>query len=174
MKLKTMLSIFTFIMMSCSVAINWLTYIDNEKKYRISYPDTWEKKLDNGMAIFLSKKESKEDLFRENVNVMVQDLSAQPMTLEQYTNLTKEQIIKGAGSSAIQTVKDITLADQKAKEMIFIIPKNPLGSQIDLKIRQVWLIKNNKAFLITFTAEKNKYEKYLLEVTQTINTFKLL
>jgi serine/threonine-protein kinase len=168
-----MIQVLLITLLSCS-SINWLNYKDDNNKFSISYPETWDKNINNGMVVFFTKKENQEDLFRDNINIIVQNLSNQPLTLEEYTNLTKQQVINEVGASAIQSTNDVILAGQKAKEMIYIIPKNPLRNQLDLKIRQVWFIQNNKAYLLTYTAEKDKYEKYLQEVLKIDASFKLL
>ena len=78
-----------------------LTYTNSEKRYTIKYPSEWSKSEQNGYVAFLSPADSASDTFRENVNVMVQDMSANPMTLDQYTALTKGQIEGLKGSSVI-------------------------------------------------------------------------
>lgn len=65
-----------------------------DSKYEISYPESWTKQQKSSATFFLSPKENEKDVFQENVNVMIQDLSDQPMTLEDYTNLTKNQLHK--------------------------------------------------------------------------------
>lgn len=145
-----------------------------DSKYEISYPESWTKQQKGTAAFFLSPQENEKDLFQENVNVMVQDLSSQPMTLEEYTDLTKQQIIQALGTSAIISLKDMDFAGQKAKEMIYNMPKNPMaGRNFNLKLRQIWFVKDSKAYLFTYTAEKNEYENDLEVAKQTIDSFKL-
>lgn len=144
------------------------------ENFEISYPETWSKQQKGTAIFFLSPKENKNDYFQENINIMLQDLSSQPMTLEEYTDLTKEQITQALGKSAIISLKDMNFAGQKAKEMIYNMPKNPMaGRNFNLKLHQIWFVKDSKAYLFTYTAEKDEYENYLELAKQTIDSFKL-
>jgi len=114
-------------------------------------------------------------MFQENVNVMIQDLSNQPMTLEEYTTLTKQQITQALGSTAIISVNDINFAGQNAIEMIYGMPKNSkVNRNFNLKLWQIWFVKDNKAYLFTYTAEQVEYDNYLDVAKQTIDSFKLI
>ncbi len=145
-----------------------------DSKYEISYPESWAKQQKGTATFFLSPKENEKDVFLENVNVMVQDLSNQPMTLEDYTNLTKQQVTQAFGSSAIVSVKDLNFAGQQAKEMVYTMPKNPMqGRNQNLKLRQVWFINNSKAYLLTYTAQSSEYDKFLETAKTIFSSFKL-
>lgn len=145
------------------------------ESYEICYPETWSKQIESNMALFLSPKKDKEDMFQENVNVMIQDLSNQPMTLEEYTTLTKQQITQALGSTAIISVNDINFAGQNAIEMIYGMPKNSkVNRNFNLKLWQIWFVKDNKAYLFTYTAEQVEYDNYLDVAKQTIDSFKLI
>lgn len=145
-----------------------------DSKYEISYPERWIKQQKGTTTFFLSPKENEKDLFQENVNVMVQDLSSQQMTLEDYTNLTKQQVTQAFGSSAIVSVKDLNFAGQQAKEMVYNMPKNPMqGRNLNLKLRQVWFIKGNNAYLLTYTAQSSEYDNYLETAKGIFDSFKL-
>ena len=135
---------------------------------------SWSKQQQGAVTFFLSPKENEKDQFQENVNTMVQDLSSQPLTLEDYTNLTKQQIIQAFGSSAIVSIKDLNFAGHQAKEMVYNMPKNLMqGRYQNLKLRQVWFIKDNKAYLLTYTAEASKYDSYLETAKGIFDSFNL-
>ena len=137
------------------------------KNYEISYPTNWEKQEKASVVYFLSPKENEKDMFQENVNLMLQDLSQQPMSLEQYTELTKKQVLENLGASAIISVKSTTLTGQQAKE--FVYNMNYQGRS--LKLKQYWFIKDNTAYLFTYTAEPSRYEKHEKTATELIQSF---
>src|SRR5690554_7356917 len=89
------------------------------KNFEISYPESWDKQEKPNAVFFLSPKENEKDMFQENVNLMLQDLSQQPMSLEQYTELTKKQVIDNFGASAIVSLKNTTIAGQQGKEFVY-------------------------------------------------------
>ncbi len=155
-------------MMSCSFQTKWLKYTDDTNKFTINYPDKWERKNNTNAIIFLSPKENDKDVFQENVNLMLQDLSKHSMSLEQYTELTQKQIVDNLGASAIVSLKSITLAGQQAKEFIYYM--NYQGRH--LKLKQYWFIKGNIAYLFSYTAEPSQYQIYESTATDVIRSFK--
>lgn len=164
MKMKILFIIFT----ACSTTINWLTYTDDINHFSIKYPDKWIKRLSNGSIAFLSPKEGNKDIFQENVNLMLQDLTQQPMNVEQYTELTKKQVTDNLGASAIVSLKSTTLAGQQGKEFIY----NMSYKEKTFKVKQYWFIKGKLAYLFTYTAEPLEYEKYESIASDMINSFK--
>lgn len=145
----------------------WLTYTDPAKKFTISYPKDWTTRSVNEAIAFLSPQEGAGDSFQENVNVLPQDLSAQPMTLEQYTELSRKQITDAFGPNAVVSTAPKTLAGQKAMEMVYTM--NYQGRA--LKIRADWFIRNKTAWLLTFTAEPAQFDKYDKTGTAILNSF---
>jgi hypothetical protein len=165
---KSMLQFIVLFFTACGISVNWMTYTDSVNKFTIKYPDKWQQRTAVNTIGFLSPREDDQDLFQENVNLMLQDLSQKPMTVDQYTELTKKQVIDNLGASAIISLKNITLSGQQAKEFVY----NMDYQGRNLKVKQVWFIKGNTAYLFTYTAHKDKYEEYLDLGTQTINSFK--
>lgn len=145
----------------------WKDY--SEKKFTLKYPDSWVTKTVNGAMYFTSPKLNLNDSFQENVNLMLQDLSSSPMTLEQYTELTRKQIVDHLGSSAIVSLKNTAINGHTAKEFIYNL--NYQGKS--LKLKQYWFIKDNVAYLFTYTAVPSEFNKYESLATTTITSFKL-
>jgi len=144
--------------------------------FGFSYNDLWEKQLMNGHSVFLTKGDKKDGTnFRNNLNVVVQDLSQNPMSLKDYHNLTLEQMQQALGKNTVTSDKDITIGGISAKELVYTIPKDiSKGNFLDLKLKQTYLIKKNKAYLITYTAKTKDFEKYLKSANTFFETFKLL
>ncbi len=99
---------------------------------------------------------------------MLQDLTQQPMNVEQYTELTKKQVTDNLGASAIVSLKSTTLAGQQGKEFIY----NMSYKEKTFKVKQYWFIKGKLAYLFTYTAEPLEYEKYESIASDMINSFK--
>ena len=152
------------------ILMSWLNYNNANLKFSIKYPEGWLKQPNTNIVVFLSPKENAMDAFQENVNVIFQDLSKQPMSLEQYTELTKKQVIDNFGTSAIVVLKNATISGQQGKELIYNM--NYQGKK--LKVRQCWIIKGKAAYLLTYTAEPEQYNKYENTATEIIGSFKVL
>jgi hypothetical protein len=97
---KTLITlVLTFNVFVVFSQIGWKNYSEN--KFSLKYPDSWVVRTSNGAIFFTSPKINSNDSFQENVNLMQQDLSGSPMTLEQYTELTRKQVVDNLGNSAI-------------------------------------------------------------------------
>src|SRR5690349_10739249 len=72
---------------------NWKAIDD--ARYSIQYPDTFDLDQSGQMGmlfIVLSKQTSEQDLFRENVNLIQQDLGGQGINLDEFVKISEEQI----------------------------------------------------------------------------------
>jgi hypothetical protein len=151
-------------------------YKNFEKGYSFSYSAKWEKKLVGGREIFfLNPKKGEESSFRTNINIMIQDLSRDPMNLGSYHELTKNQIEEALSFNTISSEKNIVVSGFPAKEIIYSIPQDiSKGRHLDLKLKQVYFIKDNFAYLITYTALKNEFDKYSASANTVFSTFKVV
>src|SRR3990167_9494841 len=77
-----------------SQGFRFSTYADKNGGDSIKYPSDWalEKKAGETAVIFLSAQESELDIFKENVSVVVQDISGNPMDLKKYSELAVKQM----------------------------------------------------------------------------------
>jgi hypothetical protein len=148
----------------------WLTYTDQAHKFTIQYPKEWTQQAQGNVLMFLSPRADATDQFQENVNIILQDLSAQPMNLEQYTALSKKQISDAYGANAVISQGPATIAGQKGEYLIYNMTYNGRP----LKIKSYWFIKGKMAYLFTYTAEPPQFEKYDQTATAIINSFTFL
>ncbi len=149
----------------------WKTYKNEQYQFEIKYLSDWTKQeqVMGSIVAFSSPQESASDIFLENLNVIVQDLSTQPMTLSDYTDLSVDQISRLITDSNIIDSSATTLAGNPAHKLVY----TGKHEQHNLKWMQVWTIKNNKVYLISCTAEVDKYSDFLRTIQQMINSFKL-
>ncbi len=103
-----------------TVPPGFLTYENSTYGIKIMYPKEWEmmESYMGTVAIFLSPKGSDSDVFQENLNVGVQDLSAQPMTLDEFTDLNIEQI-KTLFTIEVVDSSPTTLANTPADKVVY-------------------------------------------------------
>jgi hypothetical protein len=155
-----MLSTFVLAISLVFSALNWLSFKDPAGEFTVKYPDNWEMTTQEEVhaVTFMSAQDTATDQFRENANVVVQDLSAQPTTLAEYTEATKNWVKESNG--VIQLEREITFADNPSFEIAYTMPANAIGIDLELMFHQVWFIKNNKAYLLTYTAQPDSYRKY--------------
>ncbi len=147
----------------------WLSYKDTLNRYTIEYPANWQKVYFENATAFIRSKENDSSTSQENVNILIQDLSAEPMTLQAYNDLSKKQYIDGYGPSSIISMKDTTFCGQQAEVSIF---KMSYGGQ-PIKLEQLWFILKNTAYLLTYTARPEKFETYRHTAEKLMRSFKL-
>jgi hypothetical protein len=148
----------------------WLTYTDSTNKFTMNYPKEWTQKASGNIVAFLSPKADAKDQFQENVNLMLQDISAQPVTLDQYTELTKKQITDAMGAGAIVSQGSKVINGHKAIQLIY----NFSYQGHALKVEQYWFIKGKTVFLFSYTAEPGQFTKYQQTALAIINSFTFL
>src|SRR5512133_3396692 len=67
----------------------------NENDYSIQYPSDWtlQKPGQNGAIFFIiSDQTSSQDQFRENVNLLIQDLTGMDIDMDKYVQISEDQI----------------------------------------------------------------------------------
>lgn len=123
--------------------------------YSIKYPGTWE--IDQsgqmGMSFALfSPIKFDGDQFRENVNLVIQDLTGYDLDLVGYANISENQIRSMMQDSEI-------LISEKKGDYHLMVYSATMG-QYKLKFSQRYWISQNKAYILTFTAEQSEYDNY--------------
>lgn len=148
----------------------WLEYTDSNYNFKLQYPATWSSGAEQGMLIFKTAKDGTEDNFQENVNVIIQDLSAQPMTLAEFTKLSLDQYGEMGETVQIVSIDDAKLAGIAAKKAI--VKMNYYS--LPLKLKQLWFIKDNKAYMLTYTALETTYSAFENDATQLMMSFEFI
>jgi hypothetical protein len=146
----------------------WHTYTDSDCE--IQYPATWEENTTQKMGprfILFSPIESDEDDFRENFNFLIQDLQGQAIDLDAYVSISENQVETLITNGEIITSERQTDENGESHKLIYY------GKQgtYDLRFEQNFWIKNGEAFVLTFTSEKDAYEKYANVSKRIFNSF---
>jgi hypothetical protein len=149
---------------------SWKTINDNT--YSIQYPDNWELNISETMGtsfILLSQQTSSEDKFRENINLSIQNLEGYNLNLDAYVAISEEQISKMVTNGIIIDSKRLNTNNTEFQKIIFT------GKQglFQLKFVQYYFVKDEKAYVLTFTCEEIQYEKYKIIVEQILESFLL-
>jgi hypothetical protein len=127
--------------------------------YSIQYPPDWELNQGGLMGIafiLFSPVESIQDQFKENVNLLIQDLSGHNIDLDKYAEISEGQIKLMITNSTLIESKRINTGSEQYHRMVFT------GDQgiYHLKFEQHYWIKNNKAYVLTLTCEQAKFADY--------------
>lgn len=146
------------------------TYRDAKYDFTIGYPKDWDKQEGTlGSAVLLlSPLEGSSDEFRENVNVLVQTLPDK-MSLDQYTKLSLDQAPKLITGFDLLDEGSTNLAGSPAHQVHY---RGEQGS-FRLEWKQVWTVRDGKAFVLTYTAERKRYGADLAVAETMFGTFRL-
>ena len=152
--------------------VTFETYENPDLGVRIEYPSTWRVSEDSPpdytqIVSFYSPLEDLSDSLPVQVTVSRNDY-AQNITQEDYTALTLNTT-QSLGINA--AASNVSLSERPAHQLITSIP----GDQIrpGVEILQVWSVKDNSVYIVTYTADTNKFSKYLPVVNHTISSFRV-
>jgi len=145
------------------------SYQDPANTLRIKHPTSWttQENVMGSTAVFLSPKENAQDFFQENINIISFDLS---MTLDQSSAYAESQIKQAITDANILESSQTTLAGNPAHKLVF----TGRQGQNNLKWMQVWTMKNDKVYLLTYTAEEGSYDAYLPTAQEIMASFTIL
>ncbi|ALF54357.1 serine/threonine protein kinase [Nostoc piscinale CENA21] len=136
---------------------------------KINYPDNWAVQetpnaVTQDIVTFLAPKQSDYDQFQELVTIRVEPLSS---TLDESKDLFIREVKNTVDDAQIESSSETTLANQRANQLVFT-------GKIDngrLKSLQVWTLQNDNAYIITYTATVDEYDKFLPIAEKMIRSF---
>ena len=139
---------------------DFTTYENPKFGIRVQYPSDWGR-LDLsflGASADIDFYPLDDTSGTKDVRIQVKALPLQNMTLEQYTNTqinsTQGQILESNATS---------LGNLPAHEIVF--------TNIGLKTLQVWTLKDDKVYTITYVAEEDDYENDLQIAQRIVESF---
>ncbi len=153
-------------------AVQFEIYENSDFDIAIDYPSDWDvsEQVPGAIVAFLSPIESDSDIFRENLNIILQDLSDNPMTLDEYTALSLKQAEQLLTDFKLIESNAAALAGNPAHKIIYTATQG----QYNLKVMQSYTIKNDVVYLLTYTAEVDGYQISLETAQQIIDSFRIV
>jgi eukaryotic-like serine/threonine-protein kinase len=145
----------------------YVAYSDPNYGVELEIPQDWViQKEDDFLKpgiIFLSSEENSTDDFQERVKVAVENLSS-PLSLNEYTQQAVREI--ETSNSIIEPPQDITIANRPGKTIIY-------QGKDGMRRLEVWTLKNQKAYIATYTAEADKFDKFLTRADKIIKSISI-
>ena len=144
----------------------------DEPGYVIDYPDSFELNTSREMNMsfmLLSKQTSTQDKFRENINLLIQDLTGHNIDLDKFVKMSEEQIKSMITNGKIITSKRIKTDSSKFQRVVYT---GVQGNFIFKFAQDYWVVKD-KAFILTLTCELSQFDKYKEVGEQIMNSFKV-
>lgn len=140
------------------------------KFFSVQYPSGWTLNESGALGttfILSSPKESDEDKFNENVTLIIQDLKGMGMDLDKYTKISEEQVNTLITNSKLIESTRIKDAGTEYHKIIY----NGDQGIYRLAYEQYYWVKNERAYVLTFVTEQNKFDEYKAIGEQILNSF---
>jgi eukaryotic-like serine/threonine-protein kinase len=145
----------------------YLTHEDNHYGIKLDYPEQWSMQEDDNFLtpglVFVSPLENDRDKFQEKVKVSVEELET-PLSLNEYTEKSLIEIKKS--NSIVQQPQNITLANREGRQVIYL--DNDGNKHLEM-----WTLKDGKVYLVNYTAEENKFDRFLGKVQKMIRSLQI-
>jgi len=146
----------------------FLTYDDIITGFSIKYPPDWERAqhLDKSVT-FLAPRESNSDTNPAGLGIMVIEVESN----KTLASITQNQlnILKNLypDIQILESMETIFLG-HPSHMIIFTATDN---TQSMRKAMQIWFKEDNKAFLMTYKSDNQRYIKYLPTIDKMLNSF---
>lgn len=172
MKIKITTLLLLFVSTALFAQEKWQTL--EKDNYSINYPNDWvssDQKPQPSVQFLLSAPESsqKDDLFRESINMVTESLGGQTLTIDAYIKISLDQITAQIPSAKVKSRTDVKLGEEDAKEVVW---SADFGNGMVLQFKQVYVINNGTAYVLTFSSTTSEYDLYNETANKTISSFK--
>jgi eukaryotic-like serine/threonine-protein kinase len=163
---------------------NFTDYGNSTLGVNVKYPSEWQRAVQAGGGIsiiqFFSPLQNKSDIFRENVNIAIENLPNNKTNVTQYSRASLSVIAKSLpGFNLTKSNTSENFHGTPAVEKTFtakqaVLDRNLKAVALDLKMTQIYTLKNNKAYVITFAAESSNYDRFLPTVAKILDSFQIM
>ncbi|MCL2329520.1 MAG: hypothetical protein FWC39_13555 [Bacteroidetes bacterium] len=154
-----------------NVQNDWKTL--EQSNYVVQYPDDGFELNTSGQMgtsfILFSKQTTPNDIFRENVNLLIQDLKGLNISLDDFVNVSENQIKTLITDGKLIESKRFIKDNSEFHELIYT------GKQgiFNLKWKQHFTIKSEKAYVLTLTTRIEQFDSYITVGTEIMDSFKI-
>jgi hypothetical protein len=142
----------------------------NQTDYSLSFPASWSLDQSGQMGTkFILFTGQDNSGFRDNLNLIIQDLGVDGLNLDKYVSLSERQIKTMITNAEIIEWKRLKVGGNEFQEVIF---KGDQGV-LHLKWRQHYWVKGDKACILTFTSSQSTYDQYVQVCQKLFGSFSL-
>ncbi len=143
----------------------------HENGYSLQYPPDWslDKSGQSGTSfIVLSQQESPDDNFRENVNLLIQDLSGMNIDLDKYTEISLDQVKAMLTKGKIMESVTKNARDMQYQKVVY----TGVQGIYEIYCQQYYWVRDDKAYVLTLTCETDKVESFKNTGEMILDSFK--
>ena len=149
----------------------FLTYEDITTGISIQFPSDWEKSVNlNDFVTFRAQPETDTRVYPAALGLKIQDLASQNVSLQEVTKVQISELKATNPNLKLLESTSTTLAGKPAHKVVFSATDN---NQVERKAMQLWTVIDDKAILITYKAQPDKYSSYLPTIEKMINSLQV-
>lgn len=142
-----------------------------DEGFAITFPDDWSVLEDQfGLSIAGADPNNASAGFANNVGVVVEQLPSADVTLEQYTQASLANLPELIPGAVVEAQEPATLAGREAARLRYT------GQQqgLDLLFDALYTIVEDRAYVVTYTGQRDTVEQSRAAAEQVVATFELL
>lgn len=145
------------------------------QEFTVYHPVSWRKSMDgeaNTRLILACPDVLDFNHFRENITLMIQDLStlSYSMNLDTYAEISKAQLYSMIEEAAILSAAKKIQNDREYFEMVYTGKKE----QFHLKWLQYYWVLNDKAYILSYTGDIKDYDKFYPTALEIMQSFEIV
>src|SRR5919107_1463079 len=149
-----------------------LTYENQNFKFKISYPNTWERSSTiNNEFVFIAPKETDSPTSPAGLVVKVVPLQSKNISLGSIYNELTSQLKKDHKDFKQESSGQFIIDGKNGRQLTFTATDDNLQNR---KALQIVTMDKNNIFIITYKASPNTYTKYENIIKEMISSFKFL
>ncbi|MEX2590372.1 MAG: hypothetical protein WD334_09205, partial [Chitinophagales bacterium] len=143
--------------------------------YELHYPEAWQFSESGEVDtrfILLAPNVLENDSFRENINLVVQDLSEinHEFDLTMYAEISKSQILSMVKNVQLIKAQYNERNGQRYYEICYAGDKE----EFELKWLQYYWVIEQEAFVLTYTADQSDFDKFSTAAFKIMDAFKII
>jgi hypothetical protein len=145
-------------------------YENSDNNFKLSYPQDWYAREPdpNSFGIVYGFLPPEEDIINPKDYVIIQvELLPLQTTLDQYTQSLIRQIKNDSANVRIISAKTATMGINPAGELVYTLQEE--GNSF--KILKIFAVKDNKAYIITYNALIDNYDRLLSAARDIVGSF---
>lgn len=152
-----------------------MTYENANDGIQMTYLSNWELSTETndilGTVARLTPKSVAAKGGYAEITIEVMEFQ-RPMTLAEYTTESVAQIIEFMPEAKIISSNPVMLGERPAHEVIYTGQEEE--RQVTLKAWQVWTIRNDRAYVITYIADEVLYDRFVKDFQRMLDSVTLI
>lgn len=141
-------------------------------EYSLQYPPGWEQKdgsAQGAQFMLFAPQENPADVFKENINLLIQNLKGMDMDLNAFVNVSETQIKTYFTDAKIERSVRLKKGEQEYHEIDYSGVYNSLSLHW---VQRYWVV-GERAFVLTFTSQPEAFQQYLPTTNLVFSSFDL-